>query len=86
MSEKTFAGAVHQAELLAGVEGEGGDVNLFHDFAEKCGGFQRAESLIAKSGGHGVDLLHDFAERLFGIVDSGADAVIAFAQSFEQIR
>jgi hypothetical protein len=30
-------------------------------------------------------LLHDFAERFFGILDAGADAVVTFAEGFEEV-
>ncbi len=86
LRQQSLARAVHQSQLLTWVEREGGDVDLFHDFAQQRGGFQCPQALIAQRSRHGVYLLHHFAERFFGIIHTGPDAVIAFTQSFQQVR
>src|ERR1700721_3520153 len=46
-AENSFAGAIYQTQAAGAIESENGDVDFFHDFAEKRGGFDRAEALFA---------------------------------------
>ena len=40
--ENAFAGAIHEAERAATIEGENGHVNFLHHLAQQRGGFERA--------------------------------------------
>src|SRR5437879_7721680 len=46
--QEAFASAIDQAQLAFGVEGENGDVNFLHYGAEKRGGFEGSQALLAK--------------------------------------
>jgi len=84
--EKTFAGTIDEAELAGAIEGENGNVNFFHDFAEKSGGLQRAEPLLAKGFAKRVDFAEDFAEHVVAICAAGANGEITFTKCGEKIR
>ena len=84
-AEQAFAGAVHEPQPLALVEGEDRDVDLRHDRAQQRRRFERAEPLPAQRLGERVDL------ELTSPSGSSrraarADREVAFAQRREQVR
>ena len=86
LSEELLAGTVHELETVLSIEREHGNVDLLHDLAEKCGRFERTESLRTQRGAHRVHLLHHLSQRVLVARTTGTDGVIAFPHGFEQIR
>jgi hypothetical protein len=84
--EEALASAIDEAQAIRAIEGENGDVNFFHYFAEKSGCFEGTEALDAEGLAEGVYFAEDFAENIVATRAASADGEITFAQSGEQIR
>ena len=84
--QNALAGAIHEAKRAVAVECKNRDVDFLHHFAEQRGGFESAESLLAKRFAERVHFAQHFAERIAFIGAAGANRKIAFAQSGEKIR
>ena len=83
--ENALAGAIHEAQRAVAVEGENGDVDFLHHLAQQRGGFERAQSLLAKRLAERVHFAQHFAERIVAIGAARANRKITFAQRGQQI-
>ena len=83
--QEAFASAIDQAQLAFGVEGENGDVNFLHYGAEKRGGFEGSQALLAKGLAQRVDLAHHLSQSIVVTRPARTNRKILFAQRRQKI-
>ena len=84
--KQTLGGTVRQHEALAGVEGEDGDIDLFHDPAQKGSGFEGLGAQRPENVGHLVHLVGEEPECVVRISHAGAHGKVPFALCGEGVR
>ena len=86
-AEQALAGAVHEPQRGARVEGEDGDVDLLHHRAQQRGRLERAEPLLAQRLGERVHLARAPAPSASSRRPARrADREVPLAQRGEQVR
>src|SRR5437667_4533349 len=83
--QEALAGAIDQAQLAFGIEGENGDINLLHHRAEERGGFERSEALLAKGLTQRVYLAHHLSQSIVVTRPARTNRKILFAQRRQKI-